>query len=282
MKTRYFITTICMAALISCSLEDRYDWDDSSKEGIWLKELTSAKYCGRKTGTAECSESALYLMNELEEMGYTATSQDFVFMDSLKMKNIIVEIPGINDSVIIIGAHYDGAVDSRKHQAANDNASGVVALLSIAEPLSSQCNSTVLLCFWDGEEATGGSVFNGSRYFISTFDRVKLIKWYCNIDCCGRTGDDIYFYYSKDMEKRCKSLLTPEFMANYQISIITKVQECHSSDYESFSQENIPFCGWNDYGVMRYIHGLDDTYRYISTEKIRNVASITLTLISNI
>ena len=62
------------------------------------------------------------------------------------MRNIIVEIQSDNDSILIVGAHYDGAVNSSKYHVANDTASGIIALLSIVKSILPNKN-TILLCF---------------------------------------------------------------------------------------------------------------------------------------
>ena len=272
---RLVVLILFFTSMVSCDsiFFNMYD----NQETQWLKELTDAKYCGRKTGTEECKAVYEYLTDELESMGYRPRCQEFVYKDSIVMRNIIVEVPGQCDSIVIIGAHYDGAVYSPNYDAANDNASGVVALLSIAQNLPRQNKYDVMLCFWDGEESTAGRSLNGSRHFVSSFEELSLIRWYCNIDCCGRVGDDIYLYYrDQNMGRECSRIWESSMCKNSCLSIIDKVQENHSSDYESFRNKNVPFWGWNDYDVFRYIHTMDDSYYKVSVEKIKDVASLTI------
>ena len=151
------VLAFCINAISSCSDYIEEDVKDSD-EARWLYELTDAKYNGRVTGTIECKRAGDYIISELRSMGYEPKVQEFVFRDTIAMRNIIVEIEGSSDSICIVGAHYDGAVYSSVHPAAEDNASGVVAVLSIAKDWLVQTDKTVLLCFWDGEESTLKSI----------------------------------------------------------------------------------------------------------------------------
>lgn len=71
-----------------------------------------------------------FLLSRLEAAGYTVQFQGYD-IDNQRFNNIEVEIPGTEkaDEILIIGAHYDSVVGS---PGANDNGSGVVALLALA------------------------------------------------------------------------------------------------------------------------------------------------------
>ena len=80
--------------------------------------------------------SARYLENELAGMGYTVHRQWFE-ADHHRVRNIEVMItPGTPDArSLVIGAHYDSAYDA---PGANDNGSGVAALLELARSMAGQ------------------------------------------------------------------------------------------------------------------------------------------------
>ena len=278
---RAFLFFCGILVIVSCEKLDSYIID--SIEYKWMSELTSSKYKGRKTGTEECMKAADYISNELKQMGYMPVEQHFMCDDSLVMRNIYVRVLGKTDSLIIVGAHYDGAKFSSKYQAADDNASGVVALLSICNKISRLSvipKKTFLFCFWDGEETVGNSCFNGSRYFVKSFPELHMVNMYCNLDCVGRKNKDIYFYYSDGKEiysEKMKSLLKDYRNSNYSISY--KKNENSGSDYVSFRKVGIPFCGWNDYDVFDYIHSTNDNIKNISFEKIYNISDLTIKMI---
>ncbi|MFP4009342.1 MAG: M28 family peptidase [Spirulinaceae cyanobacterium] len=71
-----------------------------------------------------------FLVSCLEAADYTVKFQGYD-IDNRRFNNIEVEIPGTEkaDEILIVGAHYDSVVGS---PGANDNGSGVVALLALA------------------------------------------------------------------------------------------------------------------------------------------------------
>lgn len=75
-------------------------------------------------------EAEIFLESTLRSFGYNIRRQSFT-VDGKRCANLEVEIQGaINpEAVVIIGAHYDSVAGS---PGANDNASGVAALLALA------------------------------------------------------------------------------------------------------------------------------------------------------
>ncbi|MEC4866251.1 MAG: M28 family peptidase [Jaaginema sp. PMC 1078.18] len=71
-----------------------------------------------------------FIVSSLESSGYTVKFQGYE-IDNQHFNNIEIEIPGTQkaDEILIIGAHYDSVAGS---PGANDNGSGVVALLALA------------------------------------------------------------------------------------------------------------------------------------------------------
>lgn len=124
----------------------------------------------------------------------------------LSMNNILGKIEGKNpNEFVIIGAHYDHlGVDpmldgDRIYNGADDNASGVSAVLQIAKAFMAtgiQPERTVIFAFWDGEEKG----LLGSKHFVQTFPRIKEVKGYLNFDMIGRNNNEanptqvVYFY----------------------------------------------------------------------------------------
>ena len=115
-----------------------------------------------------------------------------VMIDSFAVKNICGYLPGTTqpDSFIFFSAHYDhlgGMGKKTFFPGANDNASGVSMLLSLARyfKLHPQRYSIVFVLFC-GEEA--GLI--GSRYFVDHSPiAISSIKFLVNLDLLG-TGDE--------------------------------------------------------------------------------------------
>jgi Zn-dependent M28 family amino/carboxypeptidase len=116
------------------------------------------------------------------------------------------KIEGKNpNEYVIIGAHYDHLgfdpmLDGdRVYNGADDNASGVSAVLQVAKAFLAtgvQPERTVIFAFWDGEEKG----LLGSKYFVQTFSEMDKVKGYLNYDMIGRNKDEskpmhvVYFY----------------------------------------------------------------------------------------
>ncbi len=75
-----------------------------------------------------------YIKDEFSKYGYSVLTQQYN-VDNKTVKNLEVEIKGKSkpDEIILIGAHYDSAIGTK---GANDNASGVAAMLENARLLS--------------------------------------------------------------------------------------------------------------------------------------------------
>ena len=146
----------------------------------------------RQSATAEESKAAELLMDRFTEFGYSPEMQDFqVRIGSLQRNssNIILELPGHGEGIVILGAHYDTV---RNSVGANDNASGVGVLLALAErltqpPWSSQMVSVfpfTLRFIAFGSEETG---MNGSGHYVRqlTDEELNAIRVMINLDSVG-------------------------------------------------------------------------------------------------
>ena len=100
---------------------------------------------------ASLESAAQYIEDILKSYGYTVVSQPYS-VRGVTVRNLAAELPGtaVSNEVVIIGAHYDSALGS---PAANDNASGVAALLELARLLrNSKPTRTTQFVFFVNEE----------------------------------------------------------------------------------------------------------------------------------
>ena len=125
---------------------------------------------------------------------------------SLKMDNVLAYIPGKrSDEYVIVGAHFDHLgvdetlADDKIYNGADDNASGVSAVLQIARAFALSGEKplrNVIFAFWDGEEKG----LLGSKHFVQHCPFLKQIKGYLNFDMIGRNNKPeqpqhvVYFY----------------------------------------------------------------------------------------
>lgn len=123
---------------------------------------------------------------------------------SMKLSNVLAMIPGKNaEEYVVVGAHldhegmYPDVEGDNIYNGADDNASGVSAVLQIAKAFAEigvKPERNVVFAFWDGEE----DGLLGSLYFTQNFGGMDKVKGYLNFDMVGgnnRPDDPSYFVY---------------------------------------------------------------------------------------
>lgn len=196
----------------------------------------------------------------------------------LTAKNILGVIPGKDQGhCVIIGAHYDhlGKRGEAVYAGADDNASGVAAMLAIARYWSQKteappCN--LVFASWSAEEEG----LLGSRYFnFQGRDDTKLL--YINMDMVSRSdpSDSLRKVLSIGTLKETDSLRSMAQRVNdlqplpFQLDL-WEVNGHSGSDYASFIEYKIPvmtfFSGFHD-----DYHSPLDTYSRIDSEKMSRV-----------
>jgi len=152
-----------------------------------LGALAADSMEGRRAGTPGSARARAYLVGELRAMGAKPIGENFVVPVTLRARaggdttgaNIVARIPGKNSSgpVLVLSAHYDhlGVRNGEVFNGADDDASGCVALLTIAERLLREPpDHDVILAFFDAEES--GMV--GSKAFVNAppvpLDRIAM------------------------------------------------------------------------------------------------------------
>ena len=251
----------------------------------WLETLCSERMRGRRIGTSGDKLAYDFLISELQKFGYKPQTQEFKLNNGVLARNIIITIPGQIDSAIVIGAHYDGANESYEnahYPAANDNASGCVAMLHflqqcLLKPLSTKY--TVVCCLWDGEEVYEGLTYRGSRNYLQnlTKDERSKILFYFNIDCIGHKHVDhpeIFLSYNGD--ERLKKTVEKITKSNYLDLVIPLFPGRLNSDNVPFNSSGIQYMYFHDhngYECPYPSHSLADTPNAISISRLIGVAS---------
>ena len=197
-----------------------------------------------------------------------------VVHQELKLRNILGKIEGKNpNEIVIIGAHYDHIgydpmlVGDQIYNGADDNASGVQAVLQVAKAFlatGEQPERTVIFAFWDGEEKG----LLGSRHFVMNYPDLKKVKGYLNYDMIGRNNDEnkpkhvVYFYTAaypmfgdwlkKDVETY-RLQLEPDYRA--------WDNPVGGSDNGTFAKEGIPIIWYHTDGHPDYHLPSDEPQR---------------------
>ncbi len=76
----------------------------------------------------QLNQTADYIVKQFEHTGLTVSNQAYTAYGT-QFRNVVAKLNGETDNILVVGAHYDSVPGS---PAANDNASGVAALLELA------------------------------------------------------------------------------------------------------------------------------------------------------
>lgn len=126
--------------------------------------------------------AADYLTDRLNSYGLTVTTTNY----SATGRNIVATKLGLvhPDSIYIISAHYDAVAN----YCADDNASGVTAVLESARILSNyNFENTVVFALWDEEEI---GLKGAKNYAVNATQSNKKIKAVLNMDMIAYDGDN--------------------------------------------------------------------------------------------
>lgn len=217
------------------------------------------------------------LINTLEKV-----YKDFKFEQEIQGINVIGVLPGIDTSrSVIIGAHYDhlGIHGDSIFYGADDNASGVAGVLSLAEKWSeTRIKPPVNLIFacWTAEEK--GLI--GSEYFAKHIANPEKLMLYINMDMISRSApeDTLRNILSIGTRKSDISFRLLSEETNKKLSLrfnldLWEVDGHSGSDYASFTAINVPvmtfFSGFHD-----DYHSPRDIYKKTDPDKMYNVLKL--------
>ncbi len=113
----------------------------------------------------QLESAAEYIVEELERMGYGVESQ-VLRSGGMSVRNLVAELPGATrgTEIVLLGAHYDSVLGS---PGANDNASGVAALLELARSMRAErfARTVRFVAFVNEEPPFFQTDFMGSRAY---------------------------------------------------------------------------------------------------------------------
>jgi hypothetical protein len=200
-------------------------------------------------------------------------------------KNIVGLIKGKSDEVIIIGAHYDHLGrdgDENIFYGADDNGSGVAALLEIASAFSKikgGLKRSVLFIAFDGEEWG----LQGATAYVNNpaFPYEKTIAM-LNMDTIGRNkADEIYIIgslRSPDLKK-----LNDRVNSDIGLKLLDTIEFAfdYGSDHYPFYEKGIPSIDYTS-SYHEDFHKITDRVEKVNAEKVSRVAELLFKVAYNI
>ncbi|OFX80924.1 MAG: hypothetical protein CVU10_02580 [Bacteroidetes bacterium HGW-Bacteroidetes-5] len=223
-RTVIFVFTLLLSSVISnaqsAELTKLTSTISSVKMQSQLSFLSNDLTKGRASGTPGNLIVSSFLREEFSRLGmipfYSTTfTQSFTIPESSVIgRNIIGVIPSLyyTDQYILISAHYDhlGIIGGNIYNGADDNASGVTALLTIADLFSKMRElrqgprKNIIFALFDAKESN----LEGSNHFSKNLPvKSSKISHCLNIDQVGCTfappgKSDNYLLYVADSKIR--------------------------------------------------------------------------------
>ena len=252
---------------------------------LFVETLASDSLQGRDAGEEGGRKAADYIVSLLKQWGIKPSGKDGYLqpftVDSCAMNNILAVIPGKSKEFVVVGAHYDHvgigvAIDGDScYNGADDNASGVSAVLQIARAVKATGKKPergIIFAFWDGEEMG----LLGSHHFVENCSFLSDVSAYMNFDMIGRGPVDnpkhlTYFYTAShpvfgDWLKEDMAVRHFSFVPDYR----AWENPTGGSDNAYFAKNGIPIVWYHTEGHPDY-HLPSDTADKIDYEKMTDI-----------
>jgi hypothetical protein len=251
---------------------------------------------GREAGKRGGRAAAAYIVDQIEELGFEPAGDNGTYFQSFgsNMRNILAILPGSDPELameyVIVGAHYDhvGYGNARNsygpygqvHNGADDNASGVAAVIELMRALVKMPQPprrSILIGFWDGEEKG----LLGSAHFVRVRPKILADKKpvFCiNLDMVGRLRDRRVEVFGARTSPGLRSLLVATNNSGGEpLSLAFDWDITEDSDHYSFISGRIPTVMLHT-GLHDQYHRPSDDIHLVNNDGIRDVAGLTLAL----
>jgi hypothetical protein len=285
------LSVLLLPALASCEraatpskLDDSMDVDVLRAD---LEYLASPELDGRVPGSAGDEAARAYVAERFEDLGLEMSSgtegyaQPFVDSDGRATANVLGFLPGadedVGDEMIVLSAHLDHLGNGRL--GANGNASGVSALLAIAEALSAGAplRRTVLFAAFGAEEAG----FEGSAAFLASpppdVDPSDLV-YNVNLDMIGTYDQTGTVYALGSMPETYGRAVLDDLVDAYPELDVGLGDPSDLSDNATFCTVGVPYVFfWTD--DPDCYHETCDTAERIDYASLASITGLTTDLV---
>lgn len=285
-KRTLFLCVIAFIATEKGTAQSTFSAEKFLKHDTYL---ASDKLEGRLAGTKGNNEAAAYIRKYFKKFGLKKFNDNYyqpfkIFIkpdinkmksDSVSTQNVVGFIEGSDEKLkkeyIVIGAHYDhwgwggkGSGSKKKdtiaiHNGADDNASGVSALLSILEELHHNKTApkrSIIFISFSGEEEG----LLGSKYFVNHLPVAKdAVKVMINMDMVGRLNDKKELYMGGAGTFPDGVELMKKLGEGSGLNPLVFAGDVGGSDHVTFYKNDISAIGLHTGGHPQYHTPEDDT-----------------------
>ena len=266
-----------------------------------VRYLADSAREGRGVGTRGLDEAARYIADQFKRAGVAPGAPDRSYFQPFtiaadapavlhtkfggaKTQNVVAVLagssPALRRQVVVVGAHYDqlgyggfGALDDpdstgKVHDGADDNASGIAALLEVARQLRPRHPArTIVFIAFSGEEI--GDL--GSAYFVKhpLVQPVESIYAMVNMDMVGRLRNEHLLVLGAATAKEFSALLDSLNHAQRVPfdSLRASGDGWGASDHASFFAAKRP--------VLHFFTGLHEDY-HRTTDRVEKINAVGL------
>jgi len=175
--------------------------------------------------------------------------------------NLVLELPGETEEMIVLTAHYDSTSLS---QGAYDNMSGSIGLLAIAEKFAKESHRYGLRFIWCGSEERG--LLGSKAYVAAHEEELKKVILNINLDMIGCIMGK--FIACCTSEEKLVHYL--EYLGAIESFGIKPYQDVYSSDSTPFADKGVPAVSFARIapGNTATIHNSYDTAKVMSAEQM--------------
>lgn len=255
--------------------------------------LADDSFEGREAGSRGGHAAANYLANLMETYDLLPAGESESYFQGFgaNYRNVLGVLEGsdprLKGEVILVGAHYDhvgygNASNSNGpigqiHNGADDNASGVAGVLSLAAALQNLPTTprrSILFAFWDGEEK---GLLGSQHWTREPTIPLQQVVMALNVDMIGRLREGRVEVYGTRTTTGLREALAranqdPEvwFDFNWEMK--------NNSDHYSFYERSIPSMMLHT-GLHDQYHRPSDEAHTINAEGLRQITTIMLRLV---
>ncbi len=262
---------------------------------IDIQALSSDRMGGRKPGESGHQLATDYVVKRFSELNLKRFNTSFLHEFSYKSawnhrpgRNVIGWIKGRRhpDSYIVFTAHYDhlGNKGGKIYNGADDNASGVAALMAMASHFTSHPpQHSLIFIATDAEEAG----LHGAKAFLKVPPVLRQkIKLNINIDMISNGGRRHQLFILTSNRSPTYSTLVSQYSHKHSSALFrltagqpinvgrtrlagSKINWRKASDHAAFAKYNIPYVYFGN-DVHPHYHQVTDTFENIDTVFFEN------------
>lgn len=200
-----------------------------------------------------------------------------------KSRNVIGLIPGKKKrKYVVLCGHYDhlGRMGPDVYfPGANDNASGVAMILSMAKYfLEHPPKYSIAICLFSGEEAG----LHGSRYFVNhPYFKLKKVKFVLNVDIMGGASKGITVVNATQHEDEFKRLEQINQEKDL-LGLVKRRGPTQNSDHHYFVESGVPAFFIYSIGSVKNYHDIYDTAENTPLNEFDDVQQLLIDFISTL